>query len=44
MAVGRELVNFTLDIVSVQGVDLCEGGNVMGGGFILLYGKLSQRA
>jgi hypothetical protein len=36
---GRELVRFTLDIVSVQVVRGCTGGTVRGGGFILMCGK-----
>ena len=39
MAVGRELVRGTLDMMSVQGVGWCEGGNVMGGDFILCFWK-----
>jgi hypothetical protein len=34
----------TLDVVRVQGVRCCEGGNIKVGDFILCYGKQSQPA
>jgi hypothetical protein len=42
--VGRTLVRCALDVVSVQVLKWFEGGTVLGGDFILCYGKESQPA